>query len=173
MRAVGLLGAALFWCLLPWAVATHAAPGDGDAPARTLDLTRMTYVGSSDEVREVVLGAEHARVLPEREQVLLAQVDLSLAGAQKGALELTCDHGELDLANGNFIGIGNVRGKTPDGRRFETDRLVYDHELGLVSSDASVVIRDGTAAIRGGGLSYQVREGRLHLLGGASVVQSK
>ena len=173
MRARGLLGAALVWVTFPLAAATHAAPGDETVPARTLDLTRMTYVGSSDERREVVLGAQHARVLPEREQVLLAEVDLRLAGPGRGALELTCDHGELDLASGNFVGVGNVRGKTPDGRRFETDRLIYDHEMGLVSSDAPVVIRDGTAAIRGGGLSYQVHEGRLHLLGGASVVQSQ
>ena len=63
-----------------------------------------------------------------------------------------------------------MRGKTPDGRRFETERLRYDHAAGLVTTDAPVVIRDGGSALRGGGFRYQVREGRLKLLGGASVV---
>ena len=161
--------------LLAAAALLTAAPGlaaEGEGPARTLDLTRMTYVGSDDGRSEIVIGADDARVLPEREQVLLAGVDLTLAAPAEGsALELTCDHGELDLETGDFIGVGNVRGRTPDGRRFETERLHYSHELGLVTSDASVVIRDGRSAIRGGGLSYEVREGRFQLLGGATVVQ--
>ena len=63
-----------------------------------------------------------------------------------------------------------MRGSTPDGRRFETERLHYDHEAGLVTTDAPVVIRDKSGTLRGGGFLYQVREGRLKLTGGAQVV---
>jgi LPS export ABC transporter protein LptC len=152
----------------------EAALAAAEQPSRTLDLTGLTYVSSDDARSEMVLGAATARVLPEIEQVILGEVDLTLATIETGkSLELTCEHGELDLASGNFVGVGNVKGVTPDGRRFETERLYYDHEIGLVTSDAPVVIRDGKAAIRGGGLSYQVREGRLQLLGGAAVREEK
>ncbi len=147
-----------------------------DAPAlpQTLDLTALTYVDSDRTRSGVVLQAKQARVLPEREQVLMQTIALRLAtGDAKGELELSCEHGELDLQSGSFVGIGAVRGRTPDGRRFETERMRYDHKAGLVTTDAPVVIRDASGILRGGGFRYQVREGRMKLLGGATVVQSE
>ena len=137
----------------------------------TLDLSKLTYVDSQSGTSGLVLEAADARVLPRREQVLMQSVGLRLATADaKGELRVSCEHGELDLKSGSFVGIGRVRGKTPDGRQFETERLRYDHAAGLVTTDAPVVIRDGGSALRGGGFRYHVREGRLKLLGGASVV---
>jgi LPS export ABC transporter protein LptC len=139
---------------------------------QTLDLTELTYVDSEASRSGVVLEAADARVLPQREQVLMRSVGLRLATADaKGELRMSCDHGELDLQSGSFVGVGTVRGRTPDGRRFETERLRYDHEAGLVTTDAPVLIRDGGGTLRGGGFRYQVREGRLKLLGGATVEQ--
>jgi LPS export ABC transporter protein LptC len=170
------------------ALVAFAVPGPGAAAAdrdadpnagesalpETLDLTKLTYVDSQRGNSGVILEAADARVLPRREQVLMQTVGLRLATANaKGELQLSCEHGELDLKSGSFVGIGRVRGKTPDGRRFETERLRYDHEAGLVTTDAPVVIRDGGGTLRGGGFRYQVREGRLKLLGGASVVQEQ
>jgi LPS export ABC transporter protein LptC len=162
-----------------WALAVLAAAALGRAAGaidaadlpQQLDLTRLTYVDSEGKRRGVVLQAEEARVMPRSEQVVLRTVSLQLATAdEKGRLELSCQHGQLDLKAGDFIGIGRVRGLTPDGRRFETERLRYDHEAGLVTTDAPVVIRDKSGTLRGGGFLYQVREGRLKLTGGATVV---
>jgi LPS export ABC transporter protein LptC len=166
-RALGLLLA----LALP-APAVLAA----DAPEwpQTLDLHALTYVDSDRTRSGVVLEAQQARVLPRSEQVLMQTVALRLATADaRGHLELTCQHGELDLKSGSFVGVGAVRGRTPDGRRFETERMRYDHEAGLVTTDAPVVIRDAGGTLRGGGFRYQVREGRLKLLGGATVEQSE
>ena len=155
----------------------HALPAAADEDAalpETLDLTTLTYTDSDKEKSGIVLQAHDARVLPKREQVLMKTVDLRLATADgKGELQLRCDHGELDLDSGSFLGIGAVRGRTPDGRRFETERMKYDHKAGLVTTDAPVVIRDASGTLRGGGFRYLVREGRLKLLGGATVVQSE
>jgi len=151
---------------------SHAAESGG--LPQTLDLTELTYVDSQGSRSGVVLQAEEARVLPQREQVLMRAVGLRLATADaSGELRMSCDHGELDLQSGSFVGVGTVRGSTPDGRRFETERLRYDHEAGLVTTDAPVVIRDGAGTLRGGGFRYVVREGHLKLLGGATVEQSE
>jgi len=168
---------ALAACRAAFAALALAAPASAaeqaDVP-QTLDLTSLTYTDSSGKQSGVILEAAEARVLPQREQVLLRSVGLRLATADsKGELELRCDHGELDLASGSFVGIGSVRGRTPDGRRFETARLRYDHAAGLVTTDAPVVIRDAGGTLRGGGFRYQVREGRLKLLGGATVKQGE
>jgi LPS export ABC transporter protein LptC len=149
-----------------------ALAAEGTRLPETLDLTKLTYVDSANSKSGVILQAEEARVLPQREQVLMRRVGLRLSTADsKGELELQCEHGELDLESGSFVGIGSVRGRTPDGRRFETERLSYDHKAGLVTTDAPVVIRDAGGTLRGGGFRYLVREGRLKLLGGASVEQ--
>jgi LPS export ABC transporter protein LptC len=149
-------------------------PADDRMLPETLDLSKLTYVDSQHGKSGLVLEAADARVLPRREQVLMQTVGLRLATADaKGELRVSCEHGELDLKSGSFVGIGRVRGKTPDGRQFETERLRYDHAAGLVTTDAPVVIRDGGGTLRGGGFRYHVREGRLKLLGGASVVQEE
>jgi LPS export ABC transporter protein LptC len=168
-RPIALLAAAVAATGL---ARTAAAAEDDRRLPETLDLTALTYTDSARAESGVILEAAEARVLPQREQVLMKTVGLRLKTADaKGQLELRCDHGELDLASGSFVGIGTVRGKTPDGRRFETQRMRYDHEAGLVTTDAPVVIRDGGGTLRGGGFRYQVREGRLKLLGGATVEQ--
>jgi len=159
-------------CLLV-AAAGFFGPESATAQERvsTLDLTELVYVGSKGDKSDIVLAAESARVLPEREQVLLGAVDLTVAGPGKQAgLQLTCAHGELDLESGNFVGVGDVRGKTSDGRSFETERFQYDHEAGLVTTDAPVLIQGDTGTLRGRGFRYGVKDGRLQLLGGATVV---
>lgn len=141
------------------------------AQVSTLDLTELTYVGSKGDKSDIVLVAESARVLPEREQVLLGAVDLTVAGpGTRAGLQLECAHGELDLESGNFVGVGDVRGHTSDGRTFETERFQYDHDAGLVTTDAPVVIRGDTGTLRGRGFRYAVKTGRLQLLSGATVV---
>lgn len=165
-----------FYAALLASCAALAVGGAGHAAdlPQTLDLEALTYVDSRDSRRGVLLEAREARVLPQREQVLMRGVGMRLATEDaKGELSVSCDHGELDLESGSFVGVGSVRGKTPDGRRFETERLRYDHEAGTVTTDAPVVIRDATGTLRGGGFRYQVREGHLKLLGGATVEQSE
>jgi len=159
-------------CLLLGSVGLlPAGPALGQERVSTLDLTELTYVGSKGDKSDIVLAAQSARVLPEREQVLLGEVDLSVAGpGSQAGLQLTCAHGELDLESGNFVGIGDVKGQTSDGRHFETERFQYDHEAGLVTTDAPVLIRGGTGTLRGRGFRYGVKDGRLQLLGGAQVV---
>jgi LPS export ABC transporter protein LptC len=166
------------YVLAAWLAVASAAPvaraADEPALPQTVDLTSLTYVDSDRARSGVVLQAEQARVLPVREQVLMQTIALRLATSNsRGELQVTCEHGELDLKSGSFVGVGAVRGRTPDGRRFETERMRYDHKAGLVTTDAPVVIRDASGILRGGGFRYQVRDGRMKLLGGATVVQSE
>jgi LPS export ABC transporter protein LptC len=88
-----------------------------------------------------------------------------------GGLELECERGSFDVASGDLTAEGNVRGVTADGRRFETQRLVYSRATGRVSTRAPVVIRDAFGTARGAGFEYWVRENRFRLIGGASVEQ--
>jgi hypothetical protein len=172
--AAGLLGLALL------APAAPAMAQEGGAPGEriTLQLGGMTYVASAGTANEMVIEAEHATVHPDAETAELRAMRAVLAPADPGAgrsggLDMTCDRGTFQLATGDFVAEGDVRGVTGDGRRFRTTRLRYHHEEGLVVADVPVEIRDAAGRYRGGGFRYWVRENRFRLSGGATVVQDK
>jgi LPS export ABC transporter protein LptC len=166
--ALGLAGLAA-----PRAVHASELEAPREAPSETiLHLQGMTYVSSKGEVNEVVLDAERAHILPDRDVAHLEQVRANLSAADgEGALSLVCERGTFEMSSGDFLAEGNVQGITGDGRRFFTDSLRYSHEQALVTTNLPVVIREETGTYRGGGFRYHVRENRFRLLGGATVVQ--
>ncbi len=145
------------------------------AVERTLDLGDMTYVSSRGPVNEVVLDADSARIDPGANVAHLVGVHAVLASAEtgsrgRGGLDMTCERGTVDLSTGDFVAEGDVRGTTADGRRFRTQRMRYDHDAAVVTTETPVSIRDQAGTYRGGGFRYWVRENRFQLSKGASIV---
>ncbi len=138
-----------------------------------VDLGKMTYVSSRGTTNEMIVDAETARILPDEEVAHLRDVHIRMAAAQggDGGLDMTCDEGRFDFETGDFIATGNVRGRTTNGRRFETTVVRYSHETSLVTTDVPVLIRDDAGTYRGGGFDYYLEEDRFRIRGGASVVQ--
>ena len=136
-------------------------------------LGGMTYVSSRGELNDMVLDAERARILPDREVAHLEGVRVRLVSATggDGGLDMTCDAGLFEFETGDFLAVGNVDGTTGDGRHFRTTRVRYKHEGALVTTDEPVEIRDETGTYRGGGFRYFLDENRFRMLGGASVIQ--
>jgi LPS export ABC transporter protein LptC len=156
----------------------RAAEGP-DPLAADLTVEGMTFVASSGSQNDAIVEAGRAEVARSDRVVRLATVHARLgkaAGATSGAaggLELHCDRGSFELDSGDLTAEGNVRGVTADGRRFETQHVVYHRKNGRVSTRSPVVIRDGFGTIRGAGFEYWVRENRFRLIGGASVEQGR
>ncbi len=168
--------AALFLAL-PLALAPSAACAADGVPASDLEVEGMTFVASAGSHSDAIVEAELASLGRSDRVARLAQVHARVgkaAGASavgEGGLELRCERGSFDLASGDLTAEGDVRGSTADGRRFETQRLVYRRATGRVSTRSPVVIHDAFGIIRGAGFEYWVRENRFRLLGGASVEQ--
>src|SRR5262245_48348570 len=163
---------------LPLCLASFARADDAPDPlADALSLEGMTFVASAGAQNDAIIEAGRA-VFGRSERVArLNRVHARVgkaAGAESqtaGGLELECDRGDYDLASGDLTAEGAVRGVTEDGRRFETERLVYRRATGRVSSRSPVVIHDSFGTARGTGFEYFVRENRFRLIGGASVEQ--
>jgi LPS export ABC transporter protein LptC len=159
----------------------HAAvAADESEPLQAdLSLEGMTFVSSVGAQNDAVIEASRASLGRADRVARLEDVHARVgkaAGATKGidgGLELECDRGSFDLDSGDLSAEGNVRGVTADGRRFETQRLMYRSATGRVTSRAPVVIRDSFGTIRGAGFEYWVRENRFRLIGGASVEQGR
>jgi len=135
-----------------------------------LAITGMTFVQSDGETAAMVVEAERGRLDPEKNVVYLDVVKARVEGnAERSGFGLTCDEGELELEGHALLASGNVRGRTADGRAFATSWVRYDPKKELAFTDAPVEIEDATGSLHGGGFRYHVREGRLRLLGGATV----
>ncbi len=174
-RSIGTtLGRATIGCAFVLAGALAAASLSADElGGPVVQLTRMTFLASEGERTQLLLEAETAEIPGDAEVAYLKGVRGRVAGDEgaEGGLDMSCDRAQYHLDTNDFVAEGTVRGRTGDGRRFQTTQLRYDHARALAESDAAVTIWDRHGRYRGGGFRYHVGEGRFQLLDGASVTQ--
>ncbi len=152
-------------------VGTPAGVGAEEPPE--LQVTGMTLLADREPGRGLALRARVGHFRPESELAQLEDVVAVLTYAdERKSLEMTCDRAELDVSNNDFTAEGNVRGVTGDGQRYSAPWVKYDHENGVLFSDASVVMVDETGTFSGDGFRFHLEEGLFRLLGNVSVVQT-
>ena len=138
-----------------------------------LDVTGMTFVRSRGSMSELVVRARHALLWPDSDVAKLEDVQAVVTDEDSGRrFEMSCDRAELDVETNDIKAEGNVRGVTSDGRSYSAPWVRYEHEEGVLYSDAPVVMVDDTGTFRGDGFRFLVQEGRFRLLGNVRVVQS-
>lgn len=148
------------------------ASGAAAAASPPLRIAGMTFVASTAGVTELLVAAEEAEVDVTAQRADLETVHARWAGADgRTSLELRCERGEFDLETNDLVAVGDVRGLLSDGREFRGPWLRYDRANGVAFTDAPVTILDQGRTLRGGGLRYYVRDRRLRLTAGASVVE--
>ena len=144
------------------------SPAAAESPLLRVD--GMTFVGSRGSEHELVLRARTALFSPDRNVADLEGVRATLDdGGREREFVMTCDRGELNVDTYDFTAEGNVKGVTRHGQRYEAPWVSYEHEAGLLYSDAPVVMVDETGTFRGDGFRYFVRDGRFKLIGHVSV----
>jgi len=142
------------------------------AEATSLRVTGMTFVGSRAGEREVVLRSQVAHFRPETQRAELREVSALVTDAAEGrSFTMTCARVELDIASNDFLAEGDVRGQIGEGQRYAAPWVRYEHERGLLYTDAPVVMEDATGSFRGDGFRYHVDERRFELLGNVRVEQ--
>ena len=152
--------------------------GLGRAPAAAggsavLEVTGMTFVGSRGSTGELVLRARRALYRPDSSLAELEEVRTVVTDEAEGrSLEMTCNRVELDLETNDFKAEGNVEGVTAGGQRYSAPWVHYQHEPGVIFSEAQVQMVDGGTTLRGDGFRFHIREHRFHLLGNVSVEQA-
>jgi LPS export ABC transporter protein LptC len=155
------------------ALTTPAGPALAVAPATSLEVQGMIFVGSRAGVREVVLRSRTAQLQPEAQTAELNDVSaiISEDDAGKHSFTMNCERVELDIAKSDFVADGNVRGETAEGQHYSAPWVKYVHEQGLLYTDAPVEMTDSHGSFRGNGFRYHVHERRFELLGNVRVEQ--
>jgi LPS export ABC transporter protein LptC len=140
--------------------------------AAVLQVTGMTFVSSRDSVREIVVRSQYAKFHTDTKVAELDGVRAEVSEGAKGrSFTMTCDRAELDLQKNDFLAQGDVEGETEEGQRVFAPWVRYDHEKGIVYSDAPVRMTDRSGSFRGDGFRYHVKERRFQLLGNVRVEQ--
>jgi len=151
-------------------------PVAGATPTRETELraTGMTFVGSRSDRSELVVHSEVATFFPDRETADLEVVRAVVTDEKDGdSFEMTCERAKLNVETNDFRAEGEVRGTTADGQRYAAPWVEYDHEAGLLHTDAPVRMVDDTGTFRGDGFRYHVNERKFQLLGNVSVEQNQ
>jgi LPS export ABC transporter protein LptC len=154
------------------------ALGLGPRPAAAesssvLEVKGMTFVGSRGSESELVLRARRAVYRPDSKVAELELVRVEVTDDEEGrGFEMTCERAELNVETNDFTAEGHVEGVTGDGQRYSTPWVRYEHEPGVVYTEAQVQLVDGATTLRGEGFRFHIRERRFHLLGNVSVVQT-
>jgi LPS export ABC transporter protein LptC len=168
--AVVLCATFLATCVGLTALPIAAAEGTGSPPLR---IEGMTFVGSRGELREVVLRSRIAIFRPDARTAELEEVSAEVSQGEGGrSFTMTCRRAEFDVDSQDFMAEGQVEGATSDGRRYYAPWVRYDHEAGLLYTDAPVRMVDDTGSFRGDGFRYHVKERRFQLLGNVRVEQT-
>jgi len=154
--------AALAFVFLP------AAPSAASPPLR---LEHLTFVATHEAAPELRVQADVALIDEDANKATLQTVDAEWADALgRPSLRVKCKSGELDLETNDLIATGDVHGQLADGRRFVAPTLRYDPSRGMAFTRAPVEILEGdNRVLRGGGLDYFVKDGKLRLTSGAKV----
>ena len=154
--------AALAFALLPSAASSAAPP---------LRLEHLTFVATHEAAPELRVQADVALIYEDANKAMLETVDAEWADAVgRPSLRVRCKSGELDLETNDLLATGDVHGELADGRRFRAPSLRYDPSKGMAFTRAPVEILEGDdRVLRGGGLEYLVKNGKLRLTSGAKV----
>ncbi len=152
---------------------TPVAPSERPGIDAPLHVTGMTFVGSRGGGSEFVLRARRGVFERNTNIAKLQEVEVVATDEdQSRNFVVTCERGEFNVQTSDFLAEGDVRGTTGGGERYFAPWVRYDHDEGVLYSDATVTMQDDTGTFRGDGFRYHVDERRFRLLGNVSVVQA-
>ena len=161
------LAAGLVLALLAVAPSGYAAEASS-----VLRLTGITFVGSRGAEREVVLRSRRAVFRTADRTASLEGVNALVTEEGEGrSFTMTCERAELNVETNDFSAEGDVQGETGDGQRYWAPWVRYDHDEGLLYTDAPVRLVDAAGTFRGDGFRYHIRERRFRLLENVRVEQ--
>jgi LPS export ABC transporter protein LptC len=138
-------------------------------------VERMVYRGTRHGRIEWELEAASAERMSGSGLMTLNTVKLVFhgrgeRGGQGPSYTLRAMKGGFDSATGDIDATGRVTLDAGDGARLATERMRYAAATGLLTSDAAVDLIAGPMHAIGAGLSLDVHEGSLMLLGGVKAV---
>ncbi len=117
----------------PEAAAPTPVTASADVPEQQLFDYRM--IESEAGVKQWILQSAEMQKFSGQRDMILGDVHMEFFRAGEHFSELDADSGRVNKLTRNVVTWGNVSVVTDDGRRLETEELLFDNETGLIHND--------------------------------------
>ncbi len=121
-----------------------------------------------DEGMQWVLDAEQVKFSPDRTYFSFRSFRLKLLPKDRPSLELEGRRGDFNKATGEINLQGDLEGFSASGYRIFADHLLYNHELGLLTTDQPVRITGPFFTVSGRGLYFNLENEYLKMTSGVT-----
>lgn len=121
-----------------------------------------------DQGMQWVLDAEQVKFSPDRTYFSFRSFRLKLLPKDRPFLELEGERGDFNKATGEINLQGDLEGFSANGYRIFADHLLYNHELGLLTTDKPVRINGPFFTVSGQGLYFNLEREYLKMTSGVT-----
>ena len=121
-----------------------------------------------DEGMQWVLDAEQVKFSPDRTYFSFRTFKLKLFPEDRPSLELEGKRGDFNKATGEINLQGDLEGFSANGYRIFADHLLYNHELGLLTTNEPVRIDGPFFTVSGKGLYFNLEKEYLKMTSGVT-----
>ena len=128
---------------------------------------------SPDERKRWILDAEQAQFSKDRSLISFHEFKIRMEEENRPVVILTGQRGEYNQGTGFLNLAGNLRGETEDGYRVMADKLLYEHEQGILKSDTFVRVTGPFFSLERTGLYCDLKKEVLTLKAGVTAVIDK
>ncbi len=133
---------------------------DVDQLVREQRLSRPRFAGTLDDGREVTLVADSAAAaVQDPNTILMTAVESRLSLSDSGALLLSADRGDLDLASQVVALDGSVTAVMTTGYRMSTERLTVALDSMRLAAPEAIVLTGPGLTLEAGAMTLTGPEG--------------
>ena len=142
IRGILMSGLGVGLGVLPACSSDSTKPSIGQVVADSADqvLFKMSTIDSNDGLRRAIVYAETAFVYQTSQRMDLRRLRVTFFDEQgKQSSTLVANQGLYTITNGSLDARGKVQVQSTDGKRLETEHLIYDKALLQVRGDTAFV----------------------------------
>jgi LPS export ABC transporter protein LptC len=111
-----------------------------------------------------VLDADEVHFSEDRQTVFFHGFHLKVLPSERPAFQLTGDNGEYSRATGEATLWGHLEGRSEDGYRIVTERMLFDEKKGVLMNDKPVQLFGSFFSVSGTGMFVDLRKERMKIL---------
>lgn len=173
--AAGVLFILSFWRM--WQAHDSGLEGlwSGEIEGLAADLTfeDVRYIRNSDDEVRWILEARMARLYQDRNTMNLEGIILYFFPKGDDQVKIVADAGIYDIDGGELSLDGNVEVHSADGQTLTSSTLHFNQGKDLIWTDDSVLITGHGIEMKGDGLEYNLKQGKLTVTRQTSILPDR
>ena len=129
-----------------------------------MSLQEVHFTETKDGVKKWDLTADRADYDKGKEVAHLTRIRLVVPGDRAtGAITLTSERADYNMATRDVQLFGNVAAKSASGMQFTTDQAVFEADAAVIRATGPVRYSDGSMKVEGSGMQFSTATRNLQI----------